>query len=155
VPKFLPRSGHSRLAVCATLFALTTASGLPIRARFHLAELDLLENQPEQALAAFRQMGDEGFSLGGQAKAEYSLGHVDVSERLLKQLVAKHGKDSPNSIAGIYAWRGEKDKAFEWAERAYAQRDAGLTWLKINPDFNRLRGDPRYKALLRKLNLPE
>lgn len=55
----------------------------------------------------------------------------------------------------MYAWRGEKDKAFEWAERAYAERDAGLPWLKIIPEFHSLHGDPRYKALLRKMNLPE
>jgi hypothetical protein len=40
-------------------------------------------------------------------------------------------------------------------ERAYERRDDGIPWLKIDPGFNRLRGDPRYKALLRKLNLPE
>ena len=55
----------------------------------------------------------------------------------------------------MYAWRGEKDHAFEWAERAYVQRDIGITWLKIDTDFRSLRGDPRYKALLRKMNLPQ
>lgn len=124
-----------------------------IRARAHLAELDLLENQPERALAAFRQTGDEAFNLAGQAKAQFSLGHVDVSQRILEELIAK--KNDPFGIAGVYAWRGEKDKAFEWAERAYRERDISLSWLKIDLDFNRLRGDPRYKALLRKMNLPE
>jgi TolB-like protein len=121
-------------------------------ARFHLGELQLLEHQPEQALATFRQTNSEGFSLTGQAKAEYSLGHGDVSERILQQLIAK--KDA-FAIAGVYAWRGETDKAFEWAERAFKMRDAGITWLEIDSDFRGLRGDPRYKALLRKMNLPE
>jgi hypothetical protein len=31
----------------------------------------------------------------------------------------------------------------------------GLTWLKIDTNFRNLRDDPRYKALLRKMNLPE
>ncbi len=44
-----------------------------VRARYHLGGLDLLENQPEQALAVFRQTGDEGFNLIGQAKAQFSL----------------------------------------------------------------------------------
>jgi DNA-binding response OmpR family regulator/TolB-like protein/predicted Zn-dependent protease len=122
-------------------------------ARYHLAELELLEHQPERALAIFRQTGDEDFNLTGQAKAQFSLGHVDVSRQVLEQLIAK--KSSPHLIAEVYAWRGEKDQAFEWAERAYEQRDAGLTWLKIDTDFRGLRGDPRYKALLRKMNLPE
>jgi TolB-like protein/tetratricopeptide (TPR) repeat protein len=125
-----------------------------IRARYHLAELVLLENQPEQALAAFRQTGDEGFNLIGQAKAQFSLGHVDVSRRVLEQLIAK--KERPSyQIAEVYAWRGEKEQAFEWLERAYAEGDMSLTWLKIDTDFRSLRGDPRYSALLRKMNLPE
>ena len=39
-------------------------------------------------------------------------------------------------------------------ERARAQHDGGLTQLKTDPTLRRLRGDPRYAALLRKLNLP-
>jgi tetratricopeptide (TPR) repeat protein len=124
-----------------------------IRARYHLAELDLLENQPAQALAAFRQTGDEGFSLVGQAKAQFSLGHVDMSRRVLEQMIAK--KESPYQIAEVYAWRGQKEQAFEWAERAYAERDMAIQWLKIDTDFRSLRGEARYRALVRKMNLPD
>jgi TolB-like protein len=122
------------------------------RAHNNLGELELLEHQPGRALAEYRQTRSENFSLAGQAKAEYSLGHHEVSERILKQLIAK--KDY-YAIACVYAWRGEKDKAFQWAERAVRTRDAGITWLKIATDFRSLRGDSRYKALLREMNLPE
>ena len=124
-----------------------------IRARFNLGELELLENQPERALAIFRQLDVGGFALPGQAMAQYSLGHLDVSQRILEELIAE--KNDAFLIACVYAWRGEKDKAFEWAERAYVQRDPGLPWLKIIPEFRSLHGDPRYKALVRKMNLPE
>jgi serine/threonine protein kinase len=123
------------------------------RARAHLAELELFENQPEQALAAFRQTGDESFNLTGQAMAQFSLGHVDVSQQVLEQMIAKN--DSPMGIAAIYAWRGEKEQAFEWLERAYVERDMGLTWLKIDTHFRSLRDEPRYNALLRKMNLSD
>jgi hypothetical protein len=125
------------------------------RARFSLGELDLLENQPERALTAYRQTRIAGFSLAGQARAEYSRGHRDVSQRLLEQLIADSAESSPGQIARVYAWRGEVNQAFEWAERAYAQRDAGITWFKIDPDFRNLRADPRFRAFLRKLKLPE
>jgi len=125
------------------------------RALFNLGELELLENQPERALVLFRRTALEPFRLEGEAKAEYSLGHVDVSEQLLEQYIAKYGKDGPNFVARIYAWRGEKDRAFEWLERAYEARDDGLPWLKFDPGIRNLRGDPRYNALLRKMNLPE
>jgi serine/threonine-protein kinase len=124
------------------------------RVLFNLGELELLENQPEPALALFRRVAIPPFSLAGQAKAEYSLGHLDASQRLVEQLIAKYGKDSPYSIARVYAWRGEKDQAFEWLERAYEVRDDGLPWLKIDSSFRSLRGDARYNALLSKMNLP-
>ena len=125
------------------------------RARTNLAALELLDHHPERALALFRQTALPTFSLAGQAEAEYSLGHVDASQRVLAQLIAKYGKNSPLAIAGVYAWRGEKDQAFEWAERAYEQRDTSLAWLKIGSNFRTLREDPRFRALLRKMNLPE
>ena len=92
----------------------------------------MLENKPEQALAAFRQTGIEELKLAGQAKAEYSLQHLDVSQRVLEKLIASSGKTTSGMIARVYAWRGEKRQAFEWAERAYVQRDPGITWLKID-----------------------
>jgi len=123
-------------------------------ALYHLGELELLDHQPERALATFRLSRAVDFSLIGQAKAEYSLGHSDASQRILERLIAK--KPTPSfAIASAYAWRGEKDKAFEWVERAYRERDAGLTWLKIDFDFRSLRDDTRYKVLLKKMNLPE
>jgi TolB-like protein/Flp pilus assembly protein TadD len=132
-----------------------------IRARFNLGELELLENHPEQALATSRQNENEDFRLVGQAEAEYSLGHLDVSRRILEQLVAEAGKaDAYNkadafNIARVYAWRGEKDQALEWLERSYVQREPGLTWVEIDPRFRGLRDDARFRALLRKMNLPE
>jgi len=125
------------------------------RARSNLGALELLDHHPERALALFRQTAMPTFSLAGEAMTEYSLGHVDASQRVLAQLIAKYGKNSPFAIARVYAWRGEKDQAFEWAERAYEQRDTGLTWLKIDSVFRTLREDPRFRALLRKMNLPQ
>ena len=55
----------------------------------------------------------------------------------------------------MHAFRGEADLAFEWLERAYNQRDGGLTDIKGDGFVRGLVGDPRYKAFLRKLKLPE
>ena len=54
----------------------------------------------------------------------------------------------------MYAWRGEKDGAIEWLERARVQRDGGLILLKVDPLLRNLHGDPRYVALLKKIGLP-
>jgi serine/threonine-protein kinase len=68
---------------------------------------------------------------------------------------ASSGGVSSTEVAEVYAWRGEKNKAFEWLERAYVQRDGGLTDIKFDPRLDSLRADPRYKAFLRKMKLPE
>ncbi len=120
-----------------------------------LAVLQLLEGRAEAALATYRKIDDDGFRLYGIAMTEHTLGRAKASQQALDEAITKHAQDSAYQIAEALSWRGEKDDAFEWLERAYRQRDGGLAEAKIDPLLENLRGDPRYKALLRKLNLPE
>jgi TolB-like protein/Flp pilus assembly protein TadD len=55
----------------------------------------------------------------------------------------------------IYAGLGEKDRAFEWMEKAYDDRElgAGVGSIKVDPAYDPLRSDPRFADLLRKMNL--
>ena len=70
-------------------------------------------------------------------------------------LESKYAGDSAFQIAEAHAFRGEVDLAFEWLERAYDQRDGGVPEIKGDRLMRGLVGDPRYKAFLRKLKLPE
>jgi hypothetical protein len=54
-----------------------------------------------------------------------------------------------------YAFRGEPDEALRWLDRAYAQKDPGLYTVKGEPLLKNIEADPRLKAFLRKMNLPE
>ncbi|MBV8405060.1 MAG: hypothetical protein JO203_12795 [Gammaproteobacteria bacterium] len=58
-------------------------------------------------------------------------------------------------VAQAYAYRGERTKALDWLDRAVEQRDPGIINIKTDPMFAALRGDVRYKAVLRRMNLPE
>jgi len=58
-------------------------------------------------------------------------------------------------IAQIYSGLRENDKAFEWLEKSYTIRDPHLIQLKYQPEYHNIRSDPRFKALLRKMGLPE
>ena len=120
-----------------------------------LGELQLLEGNAAEALTTFRRVDFEGFRLWGVAMAEHTLGHAQESQRALDELIAKHAQGWAYTIATVYAWRAEKDKAFEWLERTYQQRESDLKYIKDDLLLAPLRGDPRYKALLRKMNLPE
>jgi tetratricopeptide (TPR) repeat protein len=117
--------------------------------------LQLLEGKAKDALQTFRRIDNEGFRLSSVAMAEHTLGHARESQQALEQMIAQHAQEAAFQIAEIYGWRGERDKAFEWLERAYRQRDGGLADIKTDPPLDGLRGDPRYKAFLRKMNLPE
>jgi TolB-like protein/Tfp pilus assembly protein PilF/predicted Ser/Thr protein kinase len=59
----------------------------------------------------------------------------------------------PGEIASDYAYLDEKDKAFEWLDRAAAEKSGSLQYVKANPKFASLRGDLRYKALLKRMGL--
>jgi tetratricopeptide (TPR) repeat protein len=56
-------------------------------------------------------------------------------------------------IAMVYVGLGEIDEAFHWLEKAYEERAWDLSFIKIEPRFERIRSDPRYKALLKKMGL--
>jgi serine/threonine protein kinase/Tfp pilus assembly protein PilF len=60
---------------------------------------------------------------------------------------------APTSIAAVYGALGENDIAFEWLEKAFLERDPKLTYLRILPEYEPLRSDPRYKEMLKKVGL--
>jgi hypothetical protein len=72
----------------------------------------------------------------------------------LRGLITKRQAIDPYLIAEIYAFRNQSDEAFEWLDRAYTKRDDGLIATKVDPLLKSLRNDPRFTALLKKLNLP-
>lgn len=61
---------------------------------------------------------------------------------------------SPASIATIYAGLGDPDRAFEWLEKAYQERSAYMVRLKTDPKLDRIRADPRFRDLVRRVGLP-
>ncbi|HZX90016.1 MAG TPA: hypothetical protein VFE67_05185, partial [Rudaea sp.] len=65
--------------------------------------------------------------------------------------VDKFGQDQPESIATVYAYRGQTDAAFEWLDKAAAIRDPGIVSVLSDPGFDTLHGDPRWLPFLRKI----
>jgi serine/threonine protein kinase/tetratricopeptide (TPR) repeat protein len=67
----------------------------------------------------------------------------------------KMGYSSAYEIATLYAGLGDKDRAFQWLNTAYQERDHGLEKLKIDFLLDPLRSDPRFAGLVRKVGLPQ
>ena len=65
----------------------------------------------------------------------------------------KYADGGACQIAYVYAGRGEIDAAFEWLDRAYAQKDGGIPSGRGFPAFRRLHDDPRWSAFMRKVGL--
>ena len=120
-----------------------------------LSLLQLLDGQAGEARATYQTMPFAVYRDTGVALAEHTLGDAKASQQALDQLIATSARIAAYQIAQVYAWRGEKDKAFEWLERAYRQQDGGLIGIKSDPLFASLRPDRRYGAMLRKLNFSQ
>jgi FimV-like protein len=73
-------------------------------------------------------------------------------ELTLKQ--HEHEGTGALDLASAYARVGDKEKALEWLQKAYEERDGNITTVNSYPDFKSLRGDPRFSALLKRIGLP-
>src|SRR5256885_384712 len=128
---------------------------------FWLATIDLLEGEPAKALARYERISLGWVRLTGGALAQHDSGRGKESQAALEQLVRADSGSygglalaAPYQSAEVYAHRRDLDHAFEWVDRAYAFGDTGLSFVKSDPLLRNLRGDPRYRALLKKMNLP-
>jgi TolB-like protein/tetratricopeptide (TPR) repeat protein len=97
---------------------------------------------------------DEGFRRFELALAHYARGDRPAADAALADLIAKAREGFAYQIAEVYAIRGEADKAFEWLQISFDDRDAGALGLLVDPLLRGLHDDPRYKNLLAKLGLP-
>jgi TolB-like protein/tetratricopeptide (TPR) repeat protein len=122
---------------------------------YSLGIVELLSGSPAEGLALFERHPEERGRLVGIAVANHDLGRSGESQHALDDLIAKHGSGWPYSIAQVHAWRGEPDLAFDWLDRAYRQRVPGLSGVKVDPLLRKIRGDPRFGDLLRRMNFPD
>jgi TolB-like protein/DNA-binding winged helix-turn-helix (wHTH) protein/Tfp pilus assembly protein PilF len=120
-----------------------------------LAEIYVVQGKPQDALAEIEQLRPGSpFRLQEYAIAYHALGREKDSNAALQELIAKYQTIAAFQIAEVYAFRNEPDKAFEWLDRAYAQRDVGVALTKVSPLMKSLHNDPRFVVFLKKLNLP-
>lgn len=82
-------------------------------------------------------------------------GKTANAQRVIDELTREAGEHyvSPLDIAQIYSLVGEREKAFEWLEKAFTERAPWLIEIKVNQDWEPIRDDPRYQEILRKMNL--
>jgi tetratricopeptide (TPR) repeat protein len=118
-----------------------------------LAAARLLQGRKQEALSIAQAESTDGDRYGALAMIHHSLEHPAESDAALKALIDGYASMAQFQIAEIYAYRNEVDKAFEWLERAYAERDPGVTFVLTDRFLHSLHGDPRWQPFLRKMKL--
>jgi TolB-like protein/Flp pilus assembly protein TadD len=123
------------------------------------AEIYLDQKRSAEALAAAEKARDVpvvGVGVLGRAYAQ--LGRRDealAAIKTLEEVFANGTNGSATNIAFIYVLLGDKEKTFEWLERAFEARETDLPRFRLGPTFDPIRDDPRYKDLIKRMNLPE
>jgi tetratricopeptide (TPR) repeat protein len=125
--------------------------------RTHLALALLQKGFHNEAIEEYSK---NEFMLRNSWHLGYIYGVAGKKEKALEILnyyleLSKKEFVAPFIIVNIYIGLGEKDKAFEWLEKIYEQREARLDLLQVDPIYDSLRSDPRFQDLVERMNFPD
>jgi len=115
----------------------------------------LLDGKFEEAVTEAQQDAAEWAQLVVVAPARWSQKRMTESDAALARLKAGFADTTAYQIAEVHAYRGEKDQAFEWLERARQQRDPGLLRAESDRLLVNLREDPRWRQFLRTMGMAD
>jgi TolB-like protein/DNA-binding winged helix-turn-helix (wHTH) protein len=121
---------------------------------FLLSEIYLTQGRPQDALPEIKLVRSDYLRTYLYALAYAAIGQEKQSDAALKELIAKYSTRKAFWVASIYAFRNQRDEAFEWLDRAYAQREDDLADMNFWPMLKSLHKDPRFIPFLKKINLP-
>jgi TolB-like protein/tetratricopeptide (TPR) repeat protein len=111
------------------------------------------QDKPDAALAISRAETDEAARTLCTGDVLWVLGQRPEANALLTEAQTRYGNSHAYSIAGSYALRGDKDEAFKWLDRALENGEAQPSLMRSDRSLRNLRADPRFDALLGKMNL--
>jgi TolB-like protein/tetratricopeptide (TPR) repeat protein len=115
----------------------------------------LVEGKFEEAATAAQDEAAEWAKLLVVSIARWGQKRIPEADVALARLTEGFADTAAYQIAEVYAYRADKDHAFDWLERARRQRDGGLASLRKDPLLANLRGDPRWNAFLRTMGLAD
>jgi TolB-like protein/tetratricopeptide (TPR) repeat protein len=152
--------GHRTLGLCSLFAGLLEQAEAALKEAIELSPLEgttyrllgevyMGQGRYPDALAAFKEESHEGFRLLGLSVAYNALGQKKSSATALEQLGELPMHAFLNAQANAYC--GNIEQAFEWLDRAYTQRNAGLSQLKVEPLLHNLHGDPRWQLFLKQM----
>jgi serine/threonine protein kinase/tetratricopeptide (TPR) repeat protein len=102
----------------------------------------------DKEMVAILEEGQRVFAKSGFKPAMQRILALDVE-------LSKRRYEDPAWIGYLYAMIGENDEAFKWLEKAYEEKSDFIAYVKVDLALKNLHSDPRYIALLKKMNLPQ
>jgi adenylate cyclase len=123
--------------------------------RSYLASLLWEQGNHDGALKELQRDTDRKWKLWTMTWFSYALGRKAESDAALAEFIKGNEATDAYAIADLYALRGRPDEAMNWLERAFTQKNTSLALIKSDMSLASLANDPRFKAFLRKMNLPE
>jgi serine/threonine-protein kinase len=124
-----------------------------ITADWALAYMSAMEGRYEEAERELRLTSSGWHALWLQGIVYHGLGRTSDADRSLAEFIRSFGDTGAVQVAQIYAFRGEKDLAFQWLDKARQQRDPGLFGLRRSVFFRPITDDPRWTAFWRELGI--
>jgi TolB-like protein/Tfp pilus assembly protein PilF len=124
-------------------------------AHWTLGTVLLAAGKLDAALAEMQKAASDGGADAGIALVYHSMKRKAESDAALVRATNAYAEHWAYVLAQVHAYRGEIEQALAWLDRAYRQKDVALYRVKGDPLLRNLEPDPRYKAFLRKMNLPE
>ena len=127
-------------------------------AHFQLALVYEAKRMYVEALREFelsRELYKDPTMIGWSGRVYALMGNRDRALSVAEELkqTSKERYVSPYMLAIIYTALGDKEQAYEWLDKVYAERSYYVTWLKVDPVFDSLRADPRFIDFMRKVGL--
>jgi serine/threonine-protein kinase len=132
---------------------LKLAPGLALPPYFIALSL-IMKNQPQEAQHYLEMLpADLTVRLAAEAIVAGRLGNRARSDQKLEQLRSIYGDAASYQFAQAYAQRGQCERAFAALERGFAVNDPGLNTLRVDPLFDPIRRDPRFVAMLKRVDV--
>ncbi|HEX5964277.1 MAG TPA: tetratricopeptide repeat protein, partial [Pyrinomonadaceae bacterium] len=131
------------------------------QAHWFLGHTYALNKQFDQAIAASRkavELSERAPGALGMLGLVFALaGQKEEANKILNELLElnKRRYVTPAAVANVYIGLGNKDQAFVWLEKAFAERSNYLAYLKVFPILDPLRSDPRFTDLVHRVGLPD
>ena len=113
----------------------------------------LARSMPESALEEAEKEQNPFWQRYARILSLIALERPDEAASLLQQMIVERGNDAAYQVAEIYAFGGDVGEAFNWLNRAYRQRDGGMSELIGNYFLSNLENDVRWRELLIRVSL--